>query len=435
MERYDKSNLAILYDKDIGLLYDVPTNLVLRVPATVAEFLESVQKDSGSLENQKFEQYMRKYTEDRVETVPEHHTFFDNKILEKLTIMLANTCNLACKYCFANEGVYDNYKQQIMSPVKAVSFINALLDNRFDCINHVQFFGGEPMLGFLAMDEICNLFDKLYNQGRITKRPIYTIITNLTILDEYALSIIKKHNIKVTVSIDGPKDIHDRNRVTKDGKGTFDVIEKNIKKLGSNFKAIEATYTKEHLKDGWTLDSLKRYFKEKYGIKMVVVACALGENEHCFNPTKESIPIPVEQEINTERAQLLKAFSPEYQSDLLCTAGFNALSMMSNGDLFPCHTYALDKRFMMSNYDSESGYKSLNDGCERVWDLLSFNNKNENEKCKKCWMRKICRKCLAQELYFGSYGKHTLYPCEKHVSNFKNFLLYAVKHDEGLVFA
>ncbi len=433
MERYNKSNLAILYDKDIGLLYDVPTNLVLKVPANVAEFLEGVQSGSDSYEKQKFEKYMRKYTADRDETIPTHHTFLDDNVLQKLTIMLANTCNLACKYCFANEGAYDDYKQQIMSPKTAINYINALLDSRFYYINHVQFFGGEPMLGYLAMDGICNHFEKLYNQGKIKRRPIYTIITNLTVLDEYALAIIKKHNIKVTVSIDGPKDIHDRNRVTKEGKGTFDIVERNIMKLGSNFKAIEATYTKEHLADGWTLDSLKRYFRDKYGINTVVVACALGENEHCFNPIKEPIPIPERQEIDTERAQLLKAFSPEFQNDLMCTAGFNALSMMSNGDLFPCHTYALDKRFKMGYYDPEDGYKSLHERCEKVWDLLSCNNKNENEKCKLCWMRKVCKKCLAQELYFGSYGKYTLYPCEKHVSNFKEFLLYAVKQEEGVI--
>lgn len=427
--RYGKTNLAIIYDDDIGLLYDVPTNLVLKVPPEAARYLEKVQNSSDIEEKRKFEQYMNRYTENRVQTIPSHHTFLDDKSLTKLTVMLANTCNLACKYCFAHQGAYDSYSPQILSPEKAVAYIGALIKERFDRIDHIQFFGGEPMLGYLAMDAICSLTESMAERGLLKDKPIYTIITNLTLLDENALKIIKKHDIKVTVSIDGPKDIHDRHRVDANGKGTFDIIEDNIKKLGPQFKAIEATYTKKHFEDGWTLDSLKDYFLERYDIKEVLVSCALGDNAFCYNPIKEPIPIPEKQEIDSEKAQLLKAFSPEFQSDLLCTAGYNALCLMSNGDLFPCHTYALDSRFKMGYYDPEAGYDSMNELCKDVWELLSENNKNENKNCQRCWLRKICKKCLAQELYFNSYGKYTLYPCEKHISNFKGFLLFAVKQD------
>ncbi len=44
--RYGKTNLAIIYDDDIGLLYDVPTNLVLKVPPEAARYLEKVQNSS-----------------------------------------------------------------------------------------------------------------------------------------------------------------------------------------------------------------------------------------------------------------------------------------------------------------------------------------------------------------------------------------------------
>ena len=55
--------------------------------------------------------------------------------------------------------------------------------------------------------------------------------SNLTLLDDTIISLMKKYNISTQISIDGTREQHDKRRITKNGKGTYDVIMNNLKKL------------------------------------------------------------------------------------------------------------------------------------------------------------------------------------------------------------
>ena len=73
-------------------------------------------------------------------------------------------------------------------------------------------------------------FDRLLNSYKkrlITKIPDYTMVTNGVLIDEKMAKIIAKHNIRLTISIDGPSEIHDILRLDKNGNGTFEMC-KNI---------------------------------------------------------------------------------------------------------------------------------------------------------------------------------------------------------------
>lgn len=58
----------------------------------------------------------------------------------------------------------------------------------------------------------------------ITKVPNYTRVTNGVFIDEKMAKIIAKHNIRLTISIDGPSEIHDILRLDKNGNGTFERV-------------------------------------------------------------------------------------------------------------------------------------------------------------------------------------------------------------------
>ena len=84
----------------------------------------------------------------------------------RITLHVANTCNLRCKYCYASGGTY-NAPTGILTKEMADNFIDFCFDN-FDHIKIIVFFGGEPFMNFDIMHYICEIFENKYKEGVIT---------------------------------------------------------------------------------------------------------------------------------------------------------------------------------------------------------------------------------------------------------------------------
>jgi radical SAM protein with 4Fe4S-binding SPASM domain len=138
-------------------------------------------------------------------------------------VSLAKDCNLNCNYCFMNAT---NNKGLLMNKETAKKVVDFIFQSPSKAIE-IHFTGGEPLLNFEIMKFIVN-YSKEKNKEK-KKKLSFSITTNLTILNKEIIELFKKENFSVTVSIDGPKEIHEANR----GKN-FDLIMKNIKKLREN---------------------------------------------------------------------------------------------------------------------------------------------------------------------------------------------------------
>lgn len=177
-------------------------------------------------------------------------TIFDKKIkqcyetsaIQGVKIHVSNTCNLRCKYCYAHGGNYGEKDSLMTVPIaqKVVEFIEK--SDQLNELKYITFFGGEPLMNPDVIEYIC---EKTYQKGMM-----YLLQTNGTLLDDSILQLLTKYKIDVTVSLDGPKEINDFNRVRQDGKGTYEEILKNIctmQEQGVNISGIEATLSKEFL--------------------------------------------------------------------------------------------------------------------------------------------------------------------------------------------
>ncbi|MEM3493943.1 MAG: radical SAM protein, partial [Thermoplasmata archaeon] len=95
---------------------------------------------------------------------------------EKITLLISTTCNMKCRYCYANGNF--GLREEIMLPEKAVKYIEKVR-KCFGEIKMVQFFGGEPLLGF---DTIKAVIEYLNNTSRNNVH--YIVNTNGTIMNE-----------------------------------------------------------------------------------------------------------------------------------------------------------------------------------------------------------------------------------------------------------
>lgn len=144
-----------------------------------------------------------------------------------ICLNVTDNCNLACRYCFVQQ--HPHYMPLDIA-IKAVDWImenKKWKDERgiSGTTPSVNFFGGEPTL---LWDEIIVPVTK-YIRSTYNKDKIYVgMTTNGTLLNKERISFIKDNELNVLLSIDGPKEVQDYNRPTKNGGSSFDLLEDNI---------------------------------------------------------------------------------------------------------------------------------------------------------------------------------------------------------------
>jgi uncharacterized protein len=90
----------------------------------------------------------------------------------------------------------------------------------------INLFGGEPLICFGLLSHVVDYMrEQEQNLGR---RASIGVTTNGTLLTESMHDFVRIRNVDMCISVDGPQHIHDRNRVFSDGRGSFDVIMRNL---------------------------------------------------------------------------------------------------------------------------------------------------------------------------------------------------------------
>lgn len=141
-----------------------------------------------------------------------------------LIVKTSSSCNLACKYCDA-----DIYSNQRISFEVLLWVIKRALDGA----KSVEFIwhGGEPLLlGKNFFKKIAYLQKSYVKEGQFINNSLQT---NGYLLDEEWLEIFKKYNFNIGLSLDGPEEVHNKNRILRNGSGSHSKIMKNISLIRS----------------------------------------------------------------------------------------------------------------------------------------------------------------------------------------------------------
>ncbi len=190
-----------------------------------------------------------------------------------LYLLLTDACNLRCTYCFIEGAMPTKTVLRWMTPETAVRairlFANTMAKNPPDRkIGHptVVFYGGEPLLNQKTFVAAVEEITRLKYTGELPDSLSITLITNGTAVTDRMVAVIKEHAISVSVSLDGPKEMHDRNRFFADGRGSFGRIQRSLRKLqdaGVNL-SISCTINEANLE---RLDDVFRWIVFDLGIR------------------------------------------------------------------------------------------------------------------------------------------------------------------------
>ena len=142
---------------------------------------------------------------------------------------VSEDCNLACDYCY-----YSRIAGKIAGKVKRIEFtvLEKFIKEYMQMSTGVASFawqGGEPLLaGLDFFEEVVRLQAKYAPENTTISNAIQT---NATLVTEEWAHFFKKYDFLVGVSMDGPKEIHDKRRVTHGGVGSFDRVMRGVEHL------------------------------------------------------------------------------------------------------------------------------------------------------------------------------------------------------------
>ncbi len=146
--------------------------------------------------------------------------------LTQLELILTEGCNLACTYCFEKDML--GYKRMPLEI--AQSAVDLLFDysaNESDL--YITHFGGEPTLNFRAVQYVTEYAEK--KSVELGKTLHFKMTSNGVLFTEAMVDYFAEHDIGVLLSIDGLESTHNRYRVDKRGRGTFERALKGLKML------------------------------------------------------------------------------------------------------------------------------------------------------------------------------------------------------------
>ncbi|WP_100065987.1 radical SAM/SPASM domain-containing protein [Miniphocaeibacter massiliensis] len=305
--------------------------------------------------------------------------------IENLKIIISKKCNLSCKYCY--EGNIDSESDGLMSKEQAIK-IAERINRLFPRLKTVLFFGGEPLLNIDAIEVFC---ENLKNKKDIE----FLMQTNGTIYTEKIKNIIENNNILVTVSLDGPKEINDANRVFPNDKGSYEIVVDNVKKFNKdreNIISIQSTYTK-HAEKICSREEIKSFINNELGIIHIHLEDNLFEKLNKDN-SKLSFDVLMEQlEIEDyvslgEYGRILKSIVSKTVNEKFCTAGYKQLTIDPRGDIWPCPMYM--------SIDDNYGNVFLENIEQKLEDFYNYNEKQNREECKNCIANFWCIKCIGK---------------------------------------
>ena len=364
-----------------------------------AELLEALDecrelKEAGTL-----------FTEDIYEKA-----IFDYKarptVVKALCLHIAHDCNLACKYCFAEEGEYHGRRALMSYEVgkKALDFLIANSGSRHNL--EVDFFGGEPLMNWQVVKD-------LVAYGRSQEEPHnkkfrFTLTTNGVLLNDEVMEFCNREMANVVLSIDGRPEVHDYMRPFRNGKGSYDLVLPKFQKFAKSRQGksyyVRGTFTHNNL--DFSEDVLHL---ADAGFDQVSVEPVVGQDTEAYSLKQEDLPTILEQ-YDKLAAEMVKREKEgrgftffHFMIDLTggpcvykrlsgCGSGTEYLAVTPWGDFYPCHQFVGQEKYLMGNVD---------EGIRRqdIVDEFKCCNVYTKEKCRNCFAKFYCSGGCAANSY------------------------------------
>jgi uncharacterized protein len=325
-----------------------------------------------------------------------------------VSLNIAQSCNLACSYCYADEGRFGG-KPAFMPFEVAQAAIDRILTGARGRRVTIGFIGGEPFLNRPVLHESGAYAAR---RGRELGTTVeFSVTTNATLLAAEDLDLLRRHAFAVSVSLDGSAEMNDRERRSLDGSSAAAVALARLQPLlsspGRARIAARATIARRDLR-----------VAERVAALAASGFADIGVSPLRTSPLAERVlrskdwPVYLSEMIRAAEAEwrrlergaqwrfsnlaaAVRQIHAGAARTLPCGAGDNYVSVDAHGEYFACHRTVGDDRFHFGAQPDDA----------RRREFLAARQVDLQEPCRTCWARYLCGGgCHAEVVSSGRAG-------------------------------
>ncbi len=318
-------------------------------------------------------------------------------------------CNLSCTYCYKEDLATPSAGEKMELETAVQSFELLLREGAENDRLNLVFFGGEPLSNMPLIRSMVDYAERrAAEEGKIVD---FTMTSNATLLTEAIVDFLDAHRFGLSISMDGPKALHDLRRKTVGGKGTYDVVAKKARMLLSRYRSrpVGARVT---MTAGVTdVVGIHHHLKNEIGFYEVGFAPVTAGDVAMYNLSADELievfegmktlgESYVEGALRGENTgfsnmhQLMTDLAQGTRKSLPCGAGVGLLAVDKDGDLNLCHRFTGSSMPKFGNVFDGIDKPALGSFLEDAMDL-------EGRTCETCRIRNLC----AGGCYHESYSR------------------------------
>jgi uncharacterized protein len=330
-----------------------------------------------------------------------------SKKLESLLLNVTESCNLSCSYCiysgnYQNERTENNTNMRLETAKKAIDTFMPLSKNN----TLIGFYGGEPLNNINLVRRIIDYVREAYPR----KSVVFSMTTNFCKADKYARDLIE-NEISITMSLDGPKQVHDKYRRFKNGRLTYNKIIDNLKK----FQEISPKYVRTHILQNVTCEDLEdlpeivRFFQQnkQFRVSRISKVEPKGLIAKTEKSSKDSnvfsfasdylssifsredpriLRIFFDQKLKEVAIRSKKVMPEELMLNGCCYPSNRKLFVDTDGKFYMCEKFG--RRLSIGNVNTGIDQQAINESIDRF-------AKIRNNYCTEgCWAQRLCNACI-----------------------------------------
>jgi uncharacterized protein len=316
-------------------------------------------------------------------------------------LLVTAECNLRCEYCYAAHGTLGLATQVPFITDQTFSSVVDYLKRSARSTLDVALLGGEPLLHPRApwlLDTLCSSLEEHGIDISVG------VTTNGTVISQAILDALRRNGVYLSISMDGFETEHDRQRRMVDGRGSFNLIMRNLERyaneLGTDRLSVRVTATRHNVA---SLLKWVGYLRDRFADIKIRCAPVFTEPEACcgFDESARATWVSAMQELQDREIALdgpitklskdevrkaLEAHRLYRRQRLLskCHLGVNQVAITTDGSLYPCAGLAGNPRYRLGDVKSGATEHAL------IREIAATNVVTEREECHACWAKYLC---------------------------------------------
>jgi uncharacterized protein len=335
-------------------------------------------------------------------------------------------CNLECKYCYylEKENLYPDQKNVLMSDEILEKYIIQHIEASMEDVIHFSWHGGDPLLAGI---DFYRKALKIQSANRPNGKTIMNgIQTNGTLINDDWCHFLAEENFVVGISLDGPAELHNQYRTTKNGKATWELVVSGIRLL-KDHNVIPEILCVVNSQNVSSPLPVYNFFKQLGAKYITFIPLVIPENGSHSGVSESSVSADefgnflvrifdewVENDIGNIKIQIFEealrtAFKQEHTLCIFKENCGGVPVLEHNGDFYSCDHFA-DNDHLLGNISKNSLSFFLDDPRQQKFGMAKRSTLPGY--CTRCEVRQMCNGECPKNRFIstpdGEYGLNYL---------------------------